>query len=146
MNVVPVGFGYTPKEVERVREGKVKVERREKVSFSLEHLGDVVSSIGHVDEMSDGRADDFLVLGSHEETGDADQLEFLERDDANGEESINEVGSDEQCLGEQAEFRVDLNQPVHDDATHVPVDLALIIHVVGFRLSLYLRRNQRGRP
>jgi len=55
------------------------------------------------------RRHDFLKLGGDEHAGDADQLELGEGNDTRGEEAVDDVDTEEECLGEKAETDVDLD-------------------------------------
>ena len=99
-NVVSIGLGDSPQEVDWVGVAEIKVDNVEDVSLRIEDLVVLVAAIGHVEEVGDGGTDDFFVFRCDEKCGDTDELEFYERDDTDGEESVDDVGSEEDGFGE----------------------------------------------
>jgi hypothetical protein len=131
--------------VERVRVREVKVKRLEEVPFGAKDLFVAVATVGHVEEVLDGRADDLLVLGCDEEGGRADELELDEGDDPGGKEPIDDVDGEEERFGQEAELLMDLDEPVDEDCSHLPLELGLDGHVVRIREGGDLRDRRMGR-
>ena len=128
-----------------VRVRQVEIQCREQIPFRFQDFLDAITPIGHVEEVDDGRADDFFVLGSDKQGGETDELELDEGDDASGEEAVDEVSRDEEGFGQEAEFGVNLNEPVHEDAPHLPLELGLLRHVVGVGHGVFLQHGGRQR-
>ena len=133
LDVVSVGFADPAKEMQRVRITHVEAKGREHVSLRPEKLVDIITAVRHMEEMRNARTDDLFVFGGYEQRGEADQLEFDEADDSLREEAVDHVCRNEQGFGKQPEFGVDFNEPVHQDGTHLPLKLVLVIHVVRVR-------------
>lgn len=144
LNVVAIGFRDPSEEVDGVGVGEVEVDVAKNVAFGFEDFVVFVSTVSHVEEVGNGRAHHFLVLGSDEEGGNSDELKFNEGDDTGGEEAIDDVGREEDGFGEEAEFGVNLDEPVNQDSSHFPGNLVLIRHVVDVRHSRELWRRKRG--
>ncbi len=133
MDIVLVRLAYPSKEVDRVRIAHVPVERLEDVAFSLEDLDLRVRRVGTVEEVRGAGGNDLFDLGSDEHAGDPDELELGEGDDALGEEAVDDVDAEEQRLGQQAEAGVYLDEPVDEDASHLPCEILLHLHGGGVR-------------
>lgn len=141
LDVVVVGLGATAQKVERIGVVESKVQDLEDITFRLEDFLVRVSTVGHVDEVLDRRSHDFFVLGSDEHGRQADELELLERDDPEREEAINDVDGKEKRLGKEAELVVDLDEPVNENAAHLPLQVLLVVHVVRVGHGLLLKCN-----
>ena len=131
LDVVVVGLAYSAQEVDRVRVAHVPLEGLEHVAFRLQNLGLGVRRVGAVEEVLSTGGDDLLDLCGDEEAGDADELEFRQGHDPHREEPINDVDREEERLWKKPEAGVDLDEPVRQDATHVPGKILLHLHVVG---------------
>jgi hypothetical protein len=56
-----------------------------------------------------------------------------------GKETVYDVNAEEQSLREQMESRVNLNEPVSQDAPHLPCEILLHLHIVRVRHGRFLR-------
>lgn len=130
LNVVVVGLGDTTEEVHGVGVGEVIVESTEDKTFGLEDLGLGEAIIGDVFEVLDVWRKDLLVLGGDEHGGDTDKLKAVELDNLAGKEAVDDVDRKEEGLRQQPKARVNLEQPVNKDATHLPLEFVLAVHVV----------------
>lgn len=130
LDVVVVGLGDTAEEVHGVRVGEVVVEGGQDETLGLEDLGLGEAIIGNVLEVLDVRRQDLLVLGSNEHGGNTNELKTVKLDNLAREETVDDVDSKEQSLGQEPEAGVNLQQPVDEDATHLPLKLVLAVHVV----------------
>lgn len=142
LDVVPVRLGDPPEKVDRVRVREVEVKHVQDVALGLEDLVVRVPSVGHEQEVRHRRAHDLLVLGGDEQGGDADELELDERDDAGGQEAIDDVGREENGLRQQAELGMNLDEPVDEHPAHLPRHLALVRHVVRIGQRRQLRAKE----
>lgn len=88
-------------------------------------------------EVADVRGEDFLVLGRDEHGSNTNQLDAIKLNNLLGQEAINNVDSQEQCLWQKVKAGMDLDEPVNQDAARLPLQLILVVHVV--------RIGQRGR-
>lgn len=131
-----------PEKVDRVGVREVEVELGEHMSLGAKDLVVLVAAVGHEEEVGDRGAHDFLVLGGDEERGDSDELELDERDFLEREEAVDDVGREEDGFGEKAELGVDLDEPVDEDAPHLPRHLGVGEHVIGAGH----RRELQGKP
>lgn len=143
VDVVAVGLGDAAQEVDRVRVRQVEADDAEDVALGLEDLVVRVAAVRHVEEVLDRGAHDLLVLGRDEEGRDADELELDERHDAHRQEPVDDVDGEEDRLGQEAELGVDLDEPVDEDAAHLPRHLVLRRHVVGLGHGRELRASER---
>eukprot|EP00964_Phaeocystis_antarctica_P158180 scaffold128693_cov68-Phaeocystis_antarctica.AAC.18 len=89
-------------------------------------------------------APDLLVLGGHEDGGDADKLQLAAHDLLLLEEAVDQVDRQVQRLRHQLEMQVHLDQPVDQDRAHLDVDVGLLAHVrhdslVDLRVSALAR-------
>ena len=139
LQVVVVRLADAAKEAHGPGPPQLKVQHAQHEALGLENLVDAVARIHHVDDLLNRRTVDLFVFGGDEESGGANELKLSEGDDLDREEAIDVVDGEEQSLGEEAEPVVDLNQPVHEDRAHRPLNLGLVVHVVGVGEHLGLR-------
>lgn len=145
LDVVVVGLGDPPEEVDRVGVAEVELEGLQEVPLRSEDLVVSVPSVGHVEEVLNRGTDDFFVLGSDEEGGGSDELELDEGDGSSREEPVDEVDGEEEGFGEETELSVDLDEPVDEDPTHLPLEFGLVGHVVPVWHGVDLEERERGR-
>jgi hypothetical protein len=91
LNVVVVGFRDTSQEVHRVWEAQIILESRQGISFGAQDFINGEAVVGDVNEVANMWREDFLVLGCDEHGGDTDELQFVQRDDFLGQESVHDV-------------------------------------------------------
>lgn len=130
LDVVVVGLGDATKEVHGVGVGQVVVQSTKDETLSLEDLGLSEAIVGDVLEVLDVGREDFLVLRSNEHGSDTDKLKAVELDNLARQEAIDDVHCQEKGLRQQPKARVNLQQPVDEDATHLPFEFILAVHVV----------------
>lgn len=131
LDVVVVGLGDAAKEVHGVGVREVVVEGTQDETLGLKDLSLGEAIVGNVLEVLDVGREDFLVLGSNEHGGDTNQLETVELDNLARKEAVDDVDSQEEGLRQQPKARVNLQKPVDKDATHLPFEFVLAVHVVG---------------
>jgi len=133
--------------VDGVGVAEVELEGLQEVPLRSEDLLVSVTSVGHVEEVLNRRADDFFVLGGDEESGGSDELELDEGDGSSREEPVDEVDGEEEGFGEETELSVDFNEPVDEDSTHLPLEFGLLGHVVvvGHRFDLREGEEEEGK-
>lgn len=139
LQVVVISLADASEEAHRPGPAELKLKHGEHEALCLENLLCAVSSVDHVHDFVNRWAVDLFVLGSNEQRSSANQLKLAQRDDLIGEEAIDVVLSQEQCLREKVEPLMNLDEPVHEDGAHGPLDLGLLIHVVAIRKKLDLR-------
>lgn len=145
LQIVIIGLADATQEAHRARPAQLKLQHAEHEALRLEDLVDRVATVDHVDDLTHRRAVDLLVLGGHEDGRGADELQLAERDDLAREEAIDVVDAQEEGLWEEREAMVDLDEPVHEHGAHRPLDLGLVVHVVGVGQHLDLR-DAVGQP
>ena len=130
LNVVVVSFADTAQEAHRAWEAKLKLEHAQHVALSLQDLVLRVAVVDHVDDLADRGTVDLLILGSNEDGSSTNKLQLAERDHLAREESVNVVDAEIQGLRKKSKAQVDLDEPVHEDRAHRPLNLSLVVHVV----------------
>mgnify|MGYP007051636791 CR=1 FL=1 len=115
----------------RVGVAEIPVESLENIPLSLEDLRLGVRRVCHRKEVADTGGDDFFRLCSDEEASDTNKLELGEGYDARRKEAVDDVDAEEERLGKQPETDMHLDEPVGEDAPHLPGELLLTFHVVG---------------
>lgn len=131
LDVVVIGFGDSSEEVHRVGIAEIILESGEGISLSTQDFIDSEAVVSDVDEVAYMGRQNLLVLGCDEHGGNTNQLKLIQRDDLGRQEAVNDVDSKEERLREQPEPSVDLDEPVDEDTTHLPLEIVLVIHVVG---------------
>jgi hypothetical protein len=84
-----------------------------------------------VNQVTEFRWVDFLVLGGNQERRDTNELKLWSGDVLNLEVSVNEVDGKVQSLRNEFEFQVNLHKPVNKDRSHTFIDVGLVLHVSG---------------
>ena len=79
------------------------------------------------------RRDDLFVFRRDEQGGDTNELKLIQLNNLAGQEAVDDVDGKIECLGEQLESLVDLDEPIVEDIAIVPVDMVLMVHV--FRIG-----------
>ena len=130
LNIVVVGLGDATKEVHRVGIAEIIVKSAEDESLGAEDFRLAEAIIGDMTEVGNMGREDFLVFGRDEHGSNADQLQTIQEDNLLGEESINDVDSQEEGLREQVETSMDLDQPVNENASCLPLKVVLVRHVL----------------
>lgn len=74
-------------------------------------------------------------MGSNEEAGDTDELEFIKRNMVRAEETVQEIDAEEERFWEEAVFGVQLEELVDEDATVFPCYMHLGRYIVSVRQS-----------
>lgn len=131
LNVILVGLRDPAQEVHGVGIAQVVLECLQSVSFSTEDFVDSEAIISNMNEIADVRRQDLLVLGGDEHGSDTNQLKLVQGDNLYRQEAIDNVDGKEESLGQQPEPSVNLNQPVDEDASHLPLEVFLVLHIVG---------------
>ena len=130
LEIIVVRLADPAQETHRSGPAEVKLEHTEHEALRFQNLLGRVAAVDHVLNLLDGRAVDLLVLGRDEDGGCADELQLAEGDDLAGEEAIDVVDGEEEGFGEETEAVVHLDEPVHQDGAHRPLNLDLVVHVV----------------
>ena len=136
--VIVVGLADPPQEAHRAGPPKLPLQHREHEALRLHDLLHGVAPVDHVDNLLQRRAVDLFVLGSEQNCRSTDELELAKRYDLAREEPVNVVDREEERLGKEAETLMDLNEPVHQDRPHGPLDLGLHVHIVRVRKKVVL--------
>src|SRR5690606_16897820 len=71
-----------------------------------------------------------FILGGNQESSNADELELVETNDLVAKETIDNVDSEEKGLGQHGEPLVNLNEPVNENLTSIPLQIALEVHII----------------
>ena len=129
--VVVEELGVSLEEQVGTGEGDVEPELLEHLAFHLQDLLLGVGFVGHIDEISEIRWVDLLVLARGEKRGNADQLELLPADLGFFEIAIDEVNGQEEGLVDELELQVDVDEPVDENGAHFLIDVCLLGHVAG---------------
>lgn len=103
----------------------------------VENFRTSVRSIGDVDTVTYFGRVDLLVLACHQQGSDSHKLKLAAFYTDFAAIAIDDVDTEVECVGIQAEFHVDFDQPVDKDGTHFGVDIFLAIHV-GMRSCSFL--------
>ena len=133
LEIVIIGFADPPQKAHRTWPSELELQHAKHESLGLEDLIDRIAVVDHVDDFLDRWTVDLLVLGSNEDGSGTDKLKLAERDDLAGKEAVDVVDAEEEGFGEETEAVVHLDEPVHEDGAHRPLDLGLVVHVVGVR-------------
>ncbi len=133
LDVVFVRFTDPAEEVNGVRVAQIPVNGLEDIALGLKDLGFRVRGVRTVEEVGRGGSDNLLHLRGNEHARDPHELQLREGNHTRGEEAVNDVNTEEQGLWQEAETRVDLDEPVGQDATHFPGEVLLVGHVVRVR-------------
>lgn len=141
LKIIVVSLANTAQEAHGSRPAKFKLKHAEHEAFGLQDLINRITTIDHVYNFVDRWAVDLLVLRSNEDSSGANQLKLAQGDNLAREEPIDIIDTEEEGFWEETKAVVDLNQPVHQDGTHGPLNLGLHIHVMGIWLHLDLKGN-----
>jgi len=134
LEVVLVCLGNSPQEVHRIGVRQVVVQSREDEPFGTKNLFLSEAIVGDVAEVLNVRRENLLVLGGNEHRSHTDQLELIQHDDLVCQKPIDNVDGQEEGLREETEASVNLDEPIHKDTAHLPLEVDLVVHVVGVRL------------
>lgn len=107
------------------------MEHAKHEALCLQDLVNRISTVHHVDNFLDRRTVNLFILGGDEDSSRADQLQLAQGYNFARQESINVVDTKEQSLGQKVEPMMDLDNPIHKDGSHGPLDLRLIVHVMS---------------
>jgi len=82
-----------------------------------------VGLLGNVNKLFYGRRVDFLILRCNEKSSNSQKLNlvFLNAH-ADTEEPVDQIDSNEQCLGEESKLHMHLNDPINQCRSHVFTD------------------------
>lgn len=140
LDVIVVRLGDASEKVHGVGVAKVVFQGAQDKTLGTEDFRLAEAVVGDALEVFNVGGEDLFVLGGNEHGSDADQLEVIELHHLFGEEAIDNVDSEEKGLGKKVEAGVDLNQPINEDTTRLPLEIVLVAHVVvvGDRLDLQL--------
>lgn len=138
LEVVVISLADASQEAHWTGPAQFELQHTEHKALSLEDFILRVTVVDHVHDLLDGRAVDFLILGSKEESSSTDQLELAHGDDLDRQEAVNVVDSEEQGLRQELETMVDLDNPVYQNGAHGPLDVLLELHVVSVGAHTFL--------
>lgn len=142
LDVILISLGDAAKEVHRIGIAEVIVQGGQDVSFGVEDLGLSESIIGNVSEVGNVRGENLFVLGRNEHGSNTDKLQTVELNNLGREETINDVHRKEESLRQKVETRMDFDQPVNENATHLPLEIVLVRHIIGVRSRRDLQVTQ----
>lgn len=131
LDVVVVRLRYSSQEVHGVGIAQVVVESGEDESLGFEDLLFGEAVIRDMLEVLHVGREDFFVFRSDEHGSDADELKLLELDDAGGKEAVDDVDGEKNGFWQKVESSVNLNQPIDENTAQVPLQVVLMLHVVG---------------
>jgi hypothetical protein len=132
LNVVIVRFAYPPHPgVRRAVLGNPEIKGLEDDPLSFQDFFARVRVPSQGGELLDSRGKRFLILGSDEDGGDTNQLEFGDGHNAFREEAIDDVDGDPDSFGHHVVTEVDLQKPVDQRLAHFPGKVVLSIHILG---------------
>ena len=97
----------------------------------LENFLLIVGTVSDVDQVTQLRGVDLLVLGGHQQRSDAHELELRAAHTVVLEEAVDDVHGKVQRLGNHLELQVHLHKPVHQDGAHALVDIGLAGHILS---------------
>lgn len=131
VEIVVISFADATEERHWTRPPELELQHAKHEPLRLEDFLNRVSAVDHVNNLLDRRAVDLFVFRGDEQCGGTDELKFAERNDLGGQETIDEVGAQEKSLGKKAESLMNLDEPIHENCTHRPLDFSLGFHVVA---------------
>jgi hypothetical protein len=100
LDIVVIGFAYPPQIMHGIRIAQIPVKGFEHISLRLQDLRLRVRCIRAAQKMSDRRRDNLFEFCCNEHARDPDKLEFGKRNDACGEEAVNDIDTKEQRFRE----------------------------------------------
>ncbi|KAI6754304.1 hypothetical protein HG530_012818 [Fusarium avenaceum] len=109
LNVIVVRLRDSAEEVHRVGVAKIVVECAKDESLSAEDLSFTETVVGDALEVLDVRRKDLLL------------------DDLLGQEAVNNINGEEKGLREEMKACVDLNEPVNQNTTSLPLEVVLVL-------------------
>lgn len=113
VQVIVVSLADSSEEAHRSGPAELEMEHAQHESLSLGDFVGCIATVNHVHNLLQGRTVDLLVLGSNEHGCCPNELKFSNRDNLVGQEAVNIVDRQEECLWQEVEPLVDLHQPVH---------------------------------
>mmetsp|Transcript_20481 Transcript_20481/g.54895 ORF Transcript_20481/g.54895 Transcript_20481/m.54895 type:complete len:264 (+) Transcript_20481:956-1747(+) len=116
-------------EMRRRRLRHLKVKFVQHASFHLEHLLPRVRLVRDVHELVDVRRVGFLVLRCDKKGGDADKLQVSLLGDLTFQVPVNGCHREKQRFRFELVLLVHINQPIHQDAAHLCVNVHLQFHI-----------------
>lgn len=104
---------------------KVEIQGCQDQAFHLEQLQGRIDAIAELDIFLGVEGVDFVVLATHEETGDPQELEvgLLEELALVDEHEVDKLNTDVQAFLLDPELHPDLQQPLDEDLAHLGCDL-----------------------
>lgn len=123
-------------ELEDAGDGEVELQGVQNVDLHIEHVVFGLGLVGDLHEVAHLRGLDFLVLGADQHAGDSDQLQLAPVHVLLREIAVDRADRHLECFGQQLELEVHLDQPVHKNAPHLLVHVALVLHLAGVGLEL----------
>ena len=133
LQVIVIRLANAAQETHWAGPSKFELQHGKHKSFRLQDLVDGVAAVDHVHNLLNRRTVDLLVFGGNENGCCSHELQFAKGDHFAREEAINVVDAQEQCLRKEVKSVMHLDEPVHQHGTHRPLDLVLVVHVVGIR-------------
>mmetsp|Transcript_35877 Transcript_35877/g.60452 ORF Transcript_35877/g.60452 Transcript_35877/m.60452 type:complete len:301 (-) Transcript_35877:261-1163(-) len=128
-----VGTGslqVTRKEVEWRRDGQVEPKAVENLLLHVQDLLTVVRLVGDVHKVADLGRPNLFIFCCKKHGGHTNKLQVLSAHGILGQETIDQVGGQEQRLGHKLELEMPPHEPVNKDCAHLVVDIRLVAHVV----------------
>lgn len=117
------------------------LDGREDVTLHLDERLLIVRVGAHLDEFRQGWNAVLCVLelGGDPQRSAADELVVLLEDDALRDIAVDDVEGEVEGFGSQAVLKVNLDEEVDKEATHVPLELRLLVDEVGVGHGLALK-------
>ena len=120
-----------------------EIERLKYDPLALQYLLLRISALGHPDELSHLWGQNFFVFRRDKHSGNANELEFDQRNDTFGEESINDIDGNPKRLGKHVVLEVNLYEPVDKRLPHGPRNFVLLGHIIWTCHHFLLERGVR---
>jgi hypothetical protein len=111
------------------RDGDLEDQLGQNVVFHVEHLLAGKAAVGDIDAVTHLRRVDLLILGGDEESRDSNELEPGAFNIDKAEIAVENVDAKVQCLGDEAKFHVDFDEPVNKNGSHCNSQTCLSMHI-----------------
>jgi len=138
LGVQAQGLDLPVRELQDGGHSQVHFQYVEYVDFHVEHLTLSLRFVSDVHEVSNLGGLYFLLLAGNQHAGHAHQLEFGPVYVHLAQLAVDGVDGEEQGLGQQFELQMHFHQPVHQDATHLFIDVSLSLHLEVVRVVEHL--------
>lgn len=109
--------------------GDPPVEFSENGLLHIKYLLAGVGPVGDVYTVAYFRRVNLLVLAGHKKGSHSNKLELATLYWYFTAITVNNVDAEVKCVGIEAEFHVDFDQPVNKDGTHFGINILLAVHV-----------------